>query len=48
MAYMDKIGKYYYVRYKDESGKWKRKSCGKNAKRKDADYLAMEYTASGL
>ncbi len=48
MAFREKIGKYYYVRYKDESGKWKRKSCGRKATRMDADYLVKEYSAREL
>jgi len=27
MAHSEKYGKYWYVRYKDESGQWKRKAC---------------------
>jgi hypothetical protein len=44
MAHSEKYGKYWYVRYKDESGQWKRKACGIKANRSDADYLSNEYS----
>ena len=48
MAYAFKRGNIWYIRYKDESGRWQTKSCGKDANRSDADYLAGEFTAKGL
>lgn len=48
MAYAEKYGEYWYVRYRDESGRWKRKACGIKANRNDAEYLANEYSAKEL
>jgi site-specific recombinase XerD len=48
MAHVFKRGKIWYIRYKDESNLWQYKSCGKDAKRTDADYLAREYSAKEL
>jgi integrase len=48
MAHAEKYGKYWYVRYKDESGKWRWMACGRKANRNDADYLANEYSAREL
>ena len=48
MAYAFRYRKHWYVRYKDQAGKWKRKACGVTANRTDADYLAMEYSAKEL
>lgn len=38
----------WYVRYKSETGIWKKKSCGKDAKKAEADYLAKQYSAKEL
>jgi hypothetical protein len=46
MAFTFKLGGVWYVRYKDEAGHWQKKSCGKDAKKSEAEYLANEYTAS--
>lgn len=48
MAYAVKRNKVWYVRYKDEKNIWQYKSCGKEATRSDADYLAGTYTAKEL
>lgn len=48
MAYREKIGNNYCVRYKDVTGAWIRKSCGKNATRAEADYIVKEYSAREL
>ncbi|HUI91605.1 MAG TPA: tyrosine-type recombinase/integrase [Chitinivibrionales bacterium] len=48
MAYAFKRKNIWYIRYKDENDKWEIKSCGKNAIKTDADYLAREYSAKEL
>lgn len=48
MAYFFKRNSIWYVRYKDVSGKWVKKSCGKNANKADADYLVKEYSSKEL
>ena len=48
MAYAEKYKGYWYVRYKDESGRWRRKACGKKVTRNEADYLAREHSAREL
>ena len=48
MAYAFKQDGIWYVRYKNEAGKWRRKSCGKKANSTDADYLAKQYTSKEL
>lgn len=48
MAYAFKRKNIWYVRYKDESHEWQLKSCGKDAIRSDADYLAKEYSSREL
>ncbi len=48
MAHAFKRNNIWYIRYKDESGKWKTKSCCKDANKTDADYLAREYSAKEL
>lgn len=48
MAYIFKLGKVWYVRYKDPAGKWQKKSCGKSATRHEMDYIAKEYSAKEL
>lgn len=48
MAKVVKRGKYYYIKYKDVDGKWKRKAVGRNATKAEAEYLAKEYSAKEL
>jgi len=48
MAYVDRRNNIYYIRYKDSAGKWKRKSCGKNMTKREAEYLAKQYSAKEL
>jgi hypothetical protein len=48
MAKVVKRGKYYYIKYKDVDGKWKRKAAGRNATKAEAEYLAKEYSAKEL
>jgi len=48
MAFTFKLGGVWYVRYKDEAGHWQKKSCGKDAKKSEAEYLANEYTAKEM
>ena len=38
----------WYIKYKDVDGKWKNKSCGKNAKGSDAEFLRKQYDAKEL
>ena len=45
MAHVFREGGVYYVRYKDESGKWRKISAGRHAKRGEAEYLANKYSA---
>lgn len=45
--YQDKKG-YWYVQYKDVSGKWKSKYCGKNATASDAETIRKSYDAIEL
>ena len=48
MAYAVRRNSIWYVRYKDETNKWHYVSCGKDANKSDADYLAKEYGAREL
>lgn len=48
MAYAVKRKSIWYIRYKDETNKWHYVSCGKDANKSDADYLAKEYGAREL
>jgi integrase len=48
MAHAFKRKGIWYIRYKDEIGKWNTKSCSKDANKTDADYLAREYSAKEL
>ena len=45
MAHSFRRGRLWYIRFKNESGKWKAKACGEKANRADADYLANIYSA---
>ena len=48
MAHAIKRKKIWYIRYKDEANKWRYVSCGRQANKADADYLALEYSAREL
>ena len=40
MAHSFRRNGIWYIRYKDETGRWKTKSCSKDANKTDADYPA--------
>ena len=48
MAIVMKQSGAYYIRYKNEAGQWRRKSCGKNATKREAEYLAKQYSSKEL
>ena len=48
MAHKYKRDGVWYIRYKNEAGKWKNKSCGKKANNTDAEYLANDFSAKEL
>ena len=41
LANVFKLNKVWYVRFKDQSGHWKKKSCGRGATKSDANAIAQ-------
>ncbi|MBF0431846.1 MAG: hypothetical protein HQK83_11235 [Fibrobacteria bacterium] len=48
MAHLMKHRKIWYVRYKDQTGKWRKTSCGRKATKTDAEIIAKKYASMEL